>query len=369
MAALEGGTEGIAFSSGAAATAMLAELALPGDEVVIGDDVYGGTYRLFERVLRPKGIVARYVDLAGDPANVRSALSARTRLVWFETPTNPLLKLVDIAGVVDALTGHQGAEGERAAASSSTTRSLRRPSSVRSITAPTSCSTRRRSISAATRTRSTGSSSPAGRRWPSGCASCRTRSAPSRPVRLLPRPARTAHAGPADRAPCGQRGGRGRPAGCPRGRRARCAIPASHPAPMLIPRRALPLARCGTPAGWSRSCPRAGGAHGRTSEQRAPGDLRGDPPVHPGRVARRGRVADRAAGDDDPCLGRRLAPRGRSGASSGCRAGSRARGTSWRTCRPRSRRPDGGTAWGSLEARASERRDISPTVSGTVRTA
>ena len=58
VAALEGGEEGIAFSSGAAATAMLAELALPGDEVVIGDDVYGGTYRLFERVLRPKGIIA-----------------------------------------------------------------------------------------------------------------------------------------------------------------------------------------------------------------------------------------------------------------------------------------------------------------------
>jgi cystathionine gamma-synthase len=113
VAALEGGEEGIAFSSGAAATAMLAELALPGDEVVIGDDVYGGTYRLFERVLRPKGIIARYVDLAGDPANVRSVLSNRTRLVWFETPTNPLLKLVDIAGVTDSLAGHRGADGQR----------------------------------------------------------------------------------------------------------------------------------------------------------------------------------------------------------------------------------------------------------------
>jgi cystathionine beta-lyase/cystathionine gamma-synthase len=113
VAALEGGGEGIAFSSGAAATAMLAELALPGDEVVIGDDVYGGTYRLFEQVLRPKGIIARYVDLATDPANVRSALSPRTRLVWFETPTNPLLKLVDIAGVADAIASHHGADGQR----------------------------------------------------------------------------------------------------------------------------------------------------------------------------------------------------------------------------------------------------------------
>jgi cystathionine gamma-synthase len=113
VAALEGGEQGIAFSSGAAATAMLAELALPGDEVVIGDDVYGGTYRLFERVLRPKGISARYVDLATNPGNVQSALSPYTRLVWFETPTNPLLKLVDIAGVADAIATHRGADGER----------------------------------------------------------------------------------------------------------------------------------------------------------------------------------------------------------------------------------------------------------------
>ncbi|HEY7828905.1 MAG TPA: PLP-dependent transferase, partial [Candidatus Limnocylindrales bacterium] len=113
VASLEGGEEGIAFSSGAAATAMLAELALPGDEIVVGDDVYGGTYRLFERVLRPKGVIARYVDLAADPANVRAALSARTRLVWFETPTNPLLKLVDIAAVADGIAGHRGADGQR----------------------------------------------------------------------------------------------------------------------------------------------------------------------------------------------------------------------------------------------------------------
>jgi cystathionine beta-lyase/cystathionine gamma-synthase len=64
-------------------------------------------------VLRPKGIIARYVDLATDPANVRSALSPRTRLVWFETPTNPLLKLVDIAGVADAIASHHGADGQR----------------------------------------------------------------------------------------------------------------------------------------------------------------------------------------------------------------------------------------------------------------
>jgi cystathionine gamma-synthase len=114
VAALEGGAHGIAFGSGAAATAMIAELARPGDEVVVGDDIYGGTYRLFERVLRDKGIDARYVDLSGDPAGVLgAALTERTRLIWFETPTNPLLKLVDIAAVAAAAARHPGAGGVR----------------------------------------------------------------------------------------------------------------------------------------------------------------------------------------------------------------------------------------------------------------
>ena len=99
VAALEGGRHGIAFASGSAATAALAELAAPGDEIVIGDDVYGGTYRYLERVHRPKGIGTRYVDLtAGDDA-LHEALNERTRLVWLENPTNPLLKVVDIGAV------------------------------------------------------------------------------------------------------------------------------------------------------------------------------------------------------------------------------------------------------------------------------
>ncbi len=113
VAALEGGTHGISFGSGSAATAMLGELALPGEELVVGDDVYGGTFRFFERVLRPRGVDARYVDLAADPANVVAALTGRTRLVWLETPTNPLLKLVDIAAVAAAIRGHAGARGSR----------------------------------------------------------------------------------------------------------------------------------------------------------------------------------------------------------------------------------------------------------------
>jgi cystathionine beta-lyase/cystathionine gamma-synthase len=113
VASLEGGAHGIAFASGAAATATIAELARPGEEIVVGDDVYGGTYRLFEQVLRDKGIDARYVDLAGGLDALRSALTERTRLVWFETPTNPLLKLVDIAAAAATASDHRGARASR----------------------------------------------------------------------------------------------------------------------------------------------------------------------------------------------------------------------------------------------------------------
>jgi cystathionine gamma-synthase len=113
VATLEGAEFGVAFASGSACTATIAGLVGPGEEIVAGDDLYGGTFRYFDKVLRPNGIGVRFVDLASDPANVRRALSERTRLVWFETPTNPLLKLVDILGVVDAVALHRGAGGER----------------------------------------------------------------------------------------------------------------------------------------------------------------------------------------------------------------------------------------------------------------
>ena len=96
VAALEGGGWGIAFASGSAATAAIAELAEHDAEIVVGDDVYGGTFRYLERVRRPDGVTPRYADLAADPEAMWEALSERTRLVWFETPTNPLLKVVDI---------------------------------------------------------------------------------------------------------------------------------------------------------------------------------------------------------------------------------------------------------------------------------
>jgi cystathionine beta-lyase/cystathionine gamma-synthase len=112
VAALEGGTHGIAFASGSAATAAIAELAASGDEIVVGDDVYGGTYRYLERVRRGAGVDARYVDLASGQDALWEALSERTRLVWFETPTNPLLKVVDIAATV-ATVARREAEGGR----------------------------------------------------------------------------------------------------------------------------------------------------------------------------------------------------------------------------------------------------------------
>lgn len=113
IATLEGGRHGFAFSSGSAATAAIAELVGPGEEVVVGDDVYGGTYRYLERVRKPgAGISTAFVDLASGMDALWEALSERTRLIWFETPTNPLLKVVDIAAVA-ATVGRRATEGGR----------------------------------------------------------------------------------------------------------------------------------------------------------------------------------------------------------------------------------------------------------------
>ena len=112
IAVLEGGTDGIAFASGSAATAAIAELAGPGDEIIVGDDVYGGTYRYLERVRRGAGVDARYVDLSSGQDALWEALSERTRLVWFETPSNPHLKVVDIEATV-ATVARRATEGGR----------------------------------------------------------------------------------------------------------------------------------------------------------------------------------------------------------------------------------------------------------------
>jgi cystathionine beta-lyase/cystathionine gamma-synthase len=99
LAALEGATHGIAFASGLAAeTTVALALLKSGDHVICGDDVYGGTYRLFKRVLEDKGISTSFVNTA-EPVHVSDALRPNTRLVWIETPTNPLLKIADIAAL------------------------------------------------------------------------------------------------------------------------------------------------------------------------------------------------------------------------------------------------------------------------------
>jgi cystathionine gamma-lyase len=98
IAALEGGTHGLAFGSGMAAEATIMQLLKPGDRTVAVDDLYGGTYRLFRRVLEPMGLGFAFVD-GTDLNAVEQALREPTRLVWLESPTNPLLKLVDLTAV------------------------------------------------------------------------------------------------------------------------------------------------------------------------------------------------------------------------------------------------------------------------------
>jgi len=107
LAALEGAAFGLAFASGMAATDAVLRLLSPGDHVLAGNDVYGGTYRLFERVLRPYGLDFTYVD-ASDLAQATAALRPDTRLVWLETPTNPLLGVCDIAALADLAHVHPG---------------------------------------------------------------------------------------------------------------------------------------------------------------------------------------------------------------------------------------------------------------------
>src|SRR5438477_11087331 len=98
LAALEGGERGFAFASGLGAEATLLLTLSPGDHVVLADDVYGGTYRLLAKVLGPWGLAFTTADLA-DAESVRAAIRPETKLVWIETPSNPLLKIVDIAAI------------------------------------------------------------------------------------------------------------------------------------------------------------------------------------------------------------------------------------------------------------------------------
>jgi cystathionine gamma-lyase len=107
VADLEGGARGLAFASGLAATSTLLELLDAGSHVIAGDDLYGGTYRLFERVRRRSaGLDFTFVDLA-KPGALEAAVRPETRLIWVETPSNPLLKLVDLELVARFARDHE----------------------------------------------------------------------------------------------------------------------------------------------------------------------------------------------------------------------------------------------------------------------
>jgi cystathionine beta-lyase/cystathionine gamma-synthase len=98
FAAIENGKYGLAFSSGVAATDSVIKLLQPGDEVICGNDMYGGTYRLFTKVYEKFGIRFHYINMQ-DVENVRQFINDKTRLIWIETPTNPLMNITDIAAV------------------------------------------------------------------------------------------------------------------------------------------------------------------------------------------------------------------------------------------------------------------------------
>lgn len=100
LATLEGGKHGLAFASGLAAIDTVLRLLKPGDHVVVGNDVYGGTYRLFERVIARYGIHFTWVDMTRTEA-VQAAFTPQTKLLWLETPTNPMMRLADIQALAE----------------------------------------------------------------------------------------------------------------------------------------------------------------------------------------------------------------------------------------------------------------------------
>ncbi len=95
LASLEGGKYGLAFASGLSATTTVLSLLKSGDHIIAGDDLYGGTYRLLEKVVSNWGITTTYVDI-DEITNFNDAIQENTKLIWIETPTNPLLKIIDI---------------------------------------------------------------------------------------------------------------------------------------------------------------------------------------------------------------------------------------------------------------------------------
>ncbi|RYG04541.1 MAG: cystathionine gamma-synthase [Chitinophagaceae bacterium] len=105
LASIENGTKGLAFSSGLAATDCLIRTFKAGDEIIAMDDLYGGTYRMFTRIFKNSGIVFHFVDM-NDLDKFQSLINENTKLVWVETPTNPLMKLADIEAIAQITKKH-----------------------------------------------------------------------------------------------------------------------------------------------------------------------------------------------------------------------------------------------------------------------
>lgn len=106
LAVIENGKFGLAFSSGVAATDAVIKLLQPGDEIITGNDLYGGTYRLFTKVFEKFGLVFHYIDMS-NAETVRSYINKNTKLIWVETPTNPLINIIDIAAMSAIAKEHQ----------------------------------------------------------------------------------------------------------------------------------------------------------------------------------------------------------------------------------------------------------------------
>jgi cystathionine gamma-lyase len=100
LAALEGAKHGLAFASGLAGSDMLMHMLETGDHVVVSDDVYGGTFRIFDKVFKRHGLSFSFVDLSR-PETFEAAITPKTKMVWVESPTNPMLKLIDLARVAE----------------------------------------------------------------------------------------------------------------------------------------------------------------------------------------------------------------------------------------------------------------------------
>lgn len=98
LAALENGKHGICYASGLAATDAVLKLFRPGDEIIATNDIYGGTYRIMKRIYEPFGLIFHFVDMS-DVTAIEKVISEKTKMIWVETPTNPLLKIIDIEAV------------------------------------------------------------------------------------------------------------------------------------------------------------------------------------------------------------------------------------------------------------------------------